>query len=418
MSPCNAPGISRPVGPGLGEIARPMPDKKKTQLVVYKPKAKQKPAAAPALRPSGPVRTMQSAAAAYGAELRSFQEIVKSPNAHRFKDAIRVRGVEWLGPVTIPANAVAGQTVRNDYVQPGALTSSRLALFGAMYEKFLFTKINMHYTPAVGSGQAGTILLAYDRDISDDTPPPSEVGIRQYMSWEDTVVGNVWSPHTLRSKLEAPETGFYTDEAAGGDDRLAYQGQLYVAVVNPLGNATPITIGNVAIEYEVDLFVPQLQTVIGTQNMFNGGSTTPSAADAFRGVALGAAGASSSGVGVPGWIPRLNSDQVLNSIRLGEGLYRLTTRALVSAAGAVSFNAPTCRLLEPALASSPQFLVKNMADEDATAVGNAAFRDDVISVPRGGGDIYQTANLVGSAGGSAVLVQRIGAYLPSLANIF
>lgn len=406
------------MGPGLGEIARPMPDRKKNELVVYKPKAKQKPAAAPSLRPTGPVRMMQSAAAAYGAELRSFQEIVKSPNAHRFKDAIRIRGVEWLGPVTIPANAVAGQTVRNDYVQPGAFTSSRLALFGTMYEKFLFTKLNMHYTPSVGSGQAGSILLAYDRDISDPTPPPSEVGIRQYMSWEDTVVGNVWSPHTLRSKLESPETGFYTDEAAGGDDRLAYQGQLYVAVVNPLGNALPFTIGNVAIEYEVDLFVPQLQTVIGTQNMFNGGTTAPTAADAFAGIALGAPGASSTGVGVPGWIPRLNSDQVLNSIRLAEGLYRLSTRALVTAPGAVSFNAPTCRLLEPALASSPQFLVKNLADEDASAVGNAASRDDVISIPRGGGDIYQTANLVGSAGGSAVLVQRLGAYLPDLSNIF
>ena len=43
-----------------------------------------------------------------------------------------------------------------------SFTSSRLAQFGTMYEKFLFTKLNMHYTPSVGSGQAGSILLAHN----------------------------------------------------------------------------------------------------------------------------------------------------------------------------------------------------------------------------------------------------------------
>lgn len=373
-------------------------------------------------RLSGPPAVYSAAPAALGSEFHSSMEFLPSKRKGGYRDSICIRGQEWLGPVTVPANAVAGQTLRNDYVQPGAMLGTRLAQFGQLYEKFLFTRLNLRYTPAIGSGQAGSIILAYDRDISDPTPPATQQAVREYLSWEDSIQGNVWAPHVLRSKLESPETGFYTDDSNGGDERLSYQGQFYVAIADPLGNASPINIGSVSLEYELHLFVPQLQTPVVTAAFSNSGGTLPTAADALRQYGVTASGVLASAAANLLWAPKgQTAGSTSSAIRLAEGLYRFFNRAVQSSAGGLTFSAPTLIALEPVAAVGSQPQVRQIQQASSAAVADTCFWDGLLDVPRGGADLLQTFATFGATPStSAMNIQRIGDYLPdvSAASVF
>lgn len=373
-------------------------------------------------RLSGPPAVYSAAPAALGSEFRSLMEFVPSNRKGGYRDSICIRGQEWLGPVTVPANAAAGQTLRNDYVQPGAMLGTRLAQFGQLYEKFLFTRLNLRYTPAIGSGQAGSIILAYDRDISDPTPPTSPQAVREFLSWEDSVQGNVWAPHVLRSKLESPETGFYTDDSNGGDERLSYQGQFYVAIADPLGNASPVNIGSVSLEYELHLFVPQLQMPVVTAAFSNNGGTLPTAVDALRQFGQTATGYVASAAANLLWGPKgQTAGSTTSAIRLAEGLYRYFNRTLQSSAGTLTYSPPTLIALEPVSPVGAQAQVRQLQQASSAAVADTAFWDGLLDVPRGGADLTHTfATFAATPSTSAMNLQRIGDYLPdiSAASVF
>jgi hypothetical protein len=374
---------------------------------------------APNLNSGAGVRLLQAAPAAIGAEMRTFMEFVPSPYRNRYRDAIRIRGREWLGPVIVPANAVAGTTLRNDYVAPQEFADSRLAQFGQLYEKFLFQRLEWEYTPSVGSSQAGSILLAYDRDISDPTPPATTQGIRQFLSWEDSVEGNVWAPHACRAKLEQPETGFFTDNATGGDDRLAYQGQSYVALVDPCGNGSPLLIGNVSVVYELDLFVPQLQTPIVTAKVGNV-VTAPTAADAFLPYVKTAAGFVQTLATVGSQLlPQFTPANVTAAVKAVEGTYRLLTTAVQAGAGAVDLAPPVLTPIEPIPATSPQPVTRLLNFYTSAVAGDLAYEDWLLAVPKGGAYITQGyTTFTGGVNAGTFTIDKVAPYVADLTSIF
>lgn len=378
--------------------------------------------AAPVISGTGQ-KLVASAPAAYGSEMRSRFDFYKPGG--KFKDALGIHGCEWVGPVIVPANAVTGQILRNDYVQPAEFSDSRLAMFGQMYEKFRFRRLRLRYVPAVGSNQAGSLLLAYDRDISDANPPPGSQGVRQCMSWADTVQGNAWLSHTLDAKLECPDSGYYTDEAVGGDERLCYQGQFYTMVVNPFGNSADLTIGNLVLDYELELFVPQLQVVIPTAHIDNTGATSATITDALRPYANTAAGVVKTAATIANMIPKFQeAGSVTNAIRLAEGVYRLVNNVNTFRAASVNtvFNDPVLTPLAPAPAPAPQCQVRKLHDSPGLA-GAAGYCkwDGLVDVPKGGADLtmdFASFDTLSSTGGASLMLNKLGPYLPDLTSIF
>lgn len=370
-------------------------------------------------------KLIAAAPAAFGSEMRSRFDFYHPGG--KFKDALGVRGTEWVGPVVVPANAVTGQILRNDYVQPAAFSESRLSMFGQMYEKFRFRRLRLRFVPAVGSNQPGSLLLAYDRDISDPNPPPGSAGVRQCMSWADTVQGNAWLAHALDAKLECPDTGYYTDEAVGGDERLCYQGQFYTMVVNPFGNTVDLTVGNLVLDYELELFVPQLQTVIPTAHVDQTGTTGPTKEDAFQQYVQGVAGAVKTAATIANMLPKKQTAGALvNAIRLAEGVYRLTNAINTTEDNTTqkTIRDPVVTPLEPAPAPAPQPQVRVLHSAPGIpATSGYAVWDGLIDVPRGGADITQDIQDVGAwfgadYGGSSLAIEKLGPYLPDLTSIF
>lgn len=184
-----------------------------------------------------------------------------------YKDSIRVRGRELLSSVPFPASNVTGAAVSNLYITPAEI-GGRLPKFAELYEKFLFKSLAFEFVPSTGSSTQGSLILSYDRDISDATPPANMDGARAYMSAEGAKSASVWQSNKITCPLQAPTDGFYTNEHATGDERLVYQGQLYLAVLDPITPPPSVTLnslGSLWVEYDCLLFVPQLEVSNTTQ---------------------------------------------------------------------------------------------------------------------------------------------------------
>jgi len=174
------------------------------------------------------------------------------------KDKTTAFGREYLGPIITGTDPVPGQNLLNIDVNPTYFEGTRLQLLARTFEKYLFRKLRFIYVSGCSSNTSGTIGIAYDKDVSDPTPPATDAGVREYLSYEDAVMDRVWTDVELN--IRKPDFGFdylFTSESSAGDPRLAYQGQIYVfQVVNPPAS---IAIGSLFIDYECEFITPQLE---------------------------------------------------------------------------------------------------------------------------------------------------------------
>lgn len=336
----------------------------------------------------------------------------------RYRDSVRIHAKEWIGPVVTPTTVTPGLTLLEFYLNPAEFGGGRLALFSQLYEKFLFKKFVVHFAPSVSSQTPGSLILAYDRDINDPTPPPNQQGVRTFLAFEDSSSGNVWTPRTMACKLEAPETGYYTNTANSQDDRLTYQGQLYVAVMeNPPPNTT---LGDLILEYDCELFIPQLEggsKMVVTNDASKAG-VTPSATDFIKNIQTVSTAPISAGAG--SFVPK--SDASGYYFDLAEGLYRMAASAAGTLAATQSILPLTATIVAktPAPAPAPQPILSVINNPGTTATTASSvqnlFYDALLAIPRGGGKVYlqgTNLDLIMAAGGATTMginLVKVGPY--------
>jgi hypothetical protein len=165
-----------------------------------------------------------------------------------------------LSVVTGVSGSTMASVLKNFYLNPTTFSNSRLLMYSQMYEKFLFKKFTLHWQPTVATSTQGGILIAYDKDISDASPPTGDAGLRQYWAWSGTRGANTWEKFSTQFALHEPDVPLFCSNN-GLDMRWSYQGQVYV--VDELGTYTDSTqkLGIVFIEYEIDFYDPQLEPV-------------------------------------------------------------------------------------------------------------------------------------------------------------
>lgn len=357
----------------------------------------------------------------------------------KLKDAIRIRGCDYLGAVKVPAAEAPGSVYNEIYMSPADFPGTRIELMARLYEKFLFEVFDFKYLPAVGSDVPGQLVIAHDRDISDATPSADENGVREYLAMEDAKAGSVWKPITARCPLRSEEDGFFCNPVVGGDDRLAYQGQTYVACVAPSGKAQGSTLGIILIEYVVIFFIPQLQGGIPVNSVVSPNSPiqTVDGNTGFFDVLKWLA-SNPALVGLAQYIPKLQADGTY-AITVPEGLYdwamsvySATTNVIPTATPTVSLLDPQIEALEPQPIPAPQpgvepVLVINTTVPGAGSVmGNPITYRAYLNVPRGGARIRHKANVVGAAGSTvsfngatvSATFTRLGAVVQSLLGLF
>lgn len=324
-----------------------------------------------------------------------------------------------MGQVVVQATELVGQAYLEFYLNPMEFSQSRIMQFGQMYEKFLFEVLDVDYSPQQPSTQKGSLVLAYDRDVSDATPPSSTAGLRQYLAFEDSVYGNVWVPKRLRARLQAPETGFYTNPAPGGDDRLAYQGQVYVACMEPSGLAAGTVLGDIVLRYRIHFFVPQLDLQLPTLSGNNNGTVVPTLTDVLTQFTGTAAGSGLTPSSYLEWLPAVGR-LATTSIKMAEGLYRYTMGVNQSGAGAIQLKPPFILPLEPLAAPAPVPQVKVLTNIGTNTSGSDSLWDGLLSIPRGGAYVTQAAVTMsaGAPGPSWLQLMKLGPYLSDLSSVF
>lgn len=122
------------------------------------------------------------------------------------------------------------------------------------WEYFRFRSLRMLWVSTQSSNTPGQIVLAYDYDPSNPTPPANMEGYRYYTQLENATAISVWRDTSLNIMVGAdkkyPVGKFYTDLNRAADLRQAVQGQLYVAHGSNLPASTKL--GQVWIEGEVE----------------------------------------------------------------------------------------------------------------------------------------------------------------------
>lgn len=312
------------------------------------------------------------------------------------RGSLRVRGQDWLGRVRTQEGSLApGTVLLEQYINPLELVGTRLSLFAQMYDKYRFNRLRFEFVPCASTTIRGAIILAYDRDISDSTPPANDAGIRQYMAMQDAKAGPLWAPLVCDCPLSHPEEGLFTNPVAGGDDRLSYQGQFYVALLEP--TETGVSVGDVYVHYDIELFDPQLDT----QAPQMAGSAAPG--DAYFGPAVNDALRSfvtSTNVNPLSDLllkPKLDAATGKAFLDLAQGVYKVfaSTPANKLGAGAISYTAPTVVPNVDRPAAAPQPGIVNASQADAypnpllsTDPTPAAWSDFTVAVPPGGAKVY------------------------------
>lgn len=316
------------------------------------------------------------------------------------RGSIRVRGQDWLGRLQIPANSVAGQTIGEFYINPSDYPGTRLALFAQLYDKFRFQMLKFKYVPYAGTATPGSIIIAYDRDISDVTPPANDNGVRAFLSMLDAVSGPIWQPLEATCPLSHPEEGLFTNEVPGGDPRLAYQGQVYVALMEPPSAAASLA-GDLFVEYDVELFDPQLETLPSVGVASTSGLSSqyfgPNAMDTLATFVSGrVAGSNKSSSNV--YVPKTGPDG-LSYLDLAQGVYRIYQSIMQTDAGTVNLGAPTVADIkpnDPKPAPAPQPEIAQVTNVPTNSQHATAIKSALYAVPPGGARIYsQAADLNG-----------------------
>lgn len=195
-------------------------------------------------------------------------------------------------------------------LNPGlALSFPWLSKQAAQYEKYIFKAVTFYYTPMVtqyvSTANTGKVLMSCDYDAADAAPVNKQV-------MEDTDPHADGMPYqTLNLKLnpyqlhEMSVAKFVrTGPVPGGTDVKTYDaGNVWIATV---GQSASGLIGELRVEYTVELLVPSLYTGLTVTNNSVSYSVNPAAVNittssTWQSFVLTAPGSNLDGLGGQGW---------------------------------------------------------------------------------------------------------------------
>lgn len=311
------------------------------------------------------------------------------------RGSLRIKGQDWLGRLPIGGAPAAGSVLGEFYINPLEYPGTRLALFAQLYDKFRFLILRFKFVPYQGTSVPGAIIIAYDRDISDPTPAPNDNGVRQLLSMQDAVSGPIWQPLTATCPLSHPEEGLFTNPVPGGDERLAYQGQVYLALLEPPA-AGVVLAGDLFVEYDVEFFDPQLETSVSVgaatvngANKIQFGTSNNDVLYSF----LPTINPTSNQTQSPAYIPKQDSNGK-SYLDLAQGVYRVWDSLTQTKAGSVDLGLFTQANLVPNVTKpspAPQPMSTLVDHVISTAIGAVASSSGLFAVPPGGARWYNAA---------------------------
>lgn len=155
-----------------------------------------------------------------------------------------------------------------------------LAAIAGRYEKYRFKKLRVLYRPACPTTTPGRVILAVDHDAADAGPETKQ----QMLSYFGAQVGAPWEEvalDLLKGVKDEPRFTRYKDLVSNLDVKTYDLGVCYLAAEGQTGTAI---LGDILLDYEVELLIPQLEDLggeCGYKYIVNAGvtATTPIGTD-------------------------------------------------------------------------------------------------------------------------------------------
>lgn len=148
-------------------------------------------------------------------------------------------------------------------VNPGVATSFPwLSAIAGRYEFYVFRRLHYVYEPICPTTTPGSVMMAIDYDAAD-TPPATKTALMSYRSAVRTAPWDRIRFDALRSDLHkfVEQRHIRLADAPTGTDIKTYDvGNLYFATQST--PASPTTLGELYVEYDVVFYTPQLPSTI------------------------------------------------------------------------------------------------------------------------------------------------------------
>jgi len=227
-----------------------------------------RPGHAPISAPSRFSPFISAAPVAYDA--RSLKPFIRVTTDAR-GDSYRAHVLDRLDPVFVdsPDTNVTGQRLLTVPINP-ELLGERIRRISSTYEFYKFDMIRIHFVSALGTSYGGSVLGFFDSDPVD-TFDAGITSLKEAAAHPSAAAHKVWNDFNWTAPRPPPGR-FYIDVNASDSASVRQQVQakfhilLDSAITLPSGDITyPLTLGNLYIEYMVNLSYPTIQpNFVGT----------------------------------------------------------------------------------------------------------------------------------------------------------
>lgn len=190
-----------------------------------------------------------------------------SRSCHKLSEVTtRMKGTDMV--TDIVAERLFGVTTYR--VNPGnSLLFPRLSAPSRVFEKFRFRKLRFLYRPISAATRSGAVVLELETDVYDSIPTTKE----EMLNHQNSARGLPWDAFQLdvapkdlhpRPQMFIRSEGFAPSDY---DARLDDLGELHLGV--SVDSDTPIVIGELWVEYDVDFISPAVHATEATARSFS-----------------------------------------------------------------------------------------------------------------------------------------------------
>jgi len=173
---------------------------------------------------------------------------------------------DYVGTITIPANAVVGQCILSLPLSPLNFAATRLSIQAGLWEKFQLIDWDFECVTTQGTTTSGQVLAFVDPDIGDLWTQGQVYNLnRGAVQWRSQPF-NLWENTLVRSNPDASRgQWFYCNISTSAAERWAYPGQFVVLYA---GGATtlPLTTHNIYMRVRLNFANPELDNATGNQS--------------------------------------------------------------------------------------------------------------------------------------------------------
>lgn len=152
---------------------------------------------------------------------------------------------------TVASNTTSSPVLLTRVLNPSnVLSFPWLSVLAVGFEKYKFTRLALVYSPCCSTSTSGRVVLAYDKDSTDDDPS-SKAELYNHESNEGI---SPWSP----ARLTIPTDGVarFVGDSSTSDGKLVDAGKAILATYGQASSDSSM-LGELFLEYSVSLITPQ-----------------------------------------------------------------------------------------------------------------------------------------------------------------